>query len=144
MKQAFLLRQAESDEGTFGTLRVYESGALLFSCFTGELPNRDNRQGLSRIPMGSYKCQPWHSKKYPNHYNVMDVPGREAILIHTGNFCGDRTLGYKTNVLGCILVGRALGTIQGQKAVLGSKLAMNDLRGVLGGNLFSLDIKEDL
>lgn len=144
MKQAILLRQAESDEGTFGTLRVYEGGALLYSCFTGELPNRDNQQSMSCIPIGRYTCQPWHSKKYPNHYNVMRVPGREAILIHEGNFCGDRAKGYKRNVAGCILVGRALGTIQSQKAVLSSRLAMNDLRDVLGENLFSLEIKEGL
>lgn len=144
MKQAILLRQAESDEGTFGTLKVYEGGALLYSCFTGELPDRDNQQNMSCIPLGRYTCQPWHSKKFPNHYNVMRVPGREAILIHEGNFCGDKTKGYKRNVAGCILVGRALGTIQGQKAVLSSRLAMNDLRDVLGENLFSLEIKESL
>lgn len=144
MKQAILLRQAESDEGTFGTLRVYEGGALLYSCFTGELPNRDNQQNISCIPFGRYSCQPWHSKKFPDHYNVIRVPGREAILIHEGNFCGDKTKGYKSNVAGCILVGRALGTIQGQKAVLSSRLAMNDLRDVLGENLFSLEIKESL
>lgn len=144
MKQAILLRQAESDEGTFGTLKVYEGGALLYSCFTGELPDRDNQQSISCIPSGRYSCQPWHSKKFPDHYNVMRVPGREAILIHEGNFCGDKRKGYKSNVAGCILVGRALGTIQGQKAVLSSRLAMNDLRDVLGENLFSLEIKESL
>ena len=144
MKQAILLRQAESDEGTFGTLKVYEGVALLYSCFTGELPDRDTQQSMSCIPLGRYTCQPWHSKKFPNHYNVMRVPGREAILIHEGNFCGDKTKGYKRNVAGCILVGRALGTIQGQKAVLSSRLAMNDLRDVLGENLFSLEIKESL
>lgn len=144
MKQAILLRQAESDEGTFGTIKVYEGGALLYSCFTGELPDRDNQQSISCIPSGQYSCQPWHSKKFPDHYNVMRVPGREAILIHEGNFCGDKRKGYKSNVAGCILVGRALGTIQGQKAVLSSRLAMNDLRDVLGENLFSLEIKESL
>ena len=144
MKQAILLRQAESDEGTFGVLRVYERGALLYSCFTGELPDRDNRQGVSCIPTGRYTCQPWHSNKFPNHYNVMRVPNREAILIHEGNFCGDRSKNYKSNVSGCILVGRAMGAIQGQKAVLSSKLAMNDLRDILGEDIFSLEIKESL
>lgn len=144
MKQAFLLRQAESDEGTFGTLLVYDGGALLYSCFTGELPNRGNRQCVSCIPLGHYTCQPWHSRRYPNHYNVMRVPGREAILIHEGNFCGDTSLGYKSNVAGCILVGKSLGTIHGQKAVISSKVAMNSLREVLGAENFLLDIKESL
>ena len=144
MKEAVLVRQDESDEGTFGTLKVYEGGALLYTCFTGELPNRGNRPNVSCIPNGRYGCQPWHSRKYPRNYNVMSVPGRSAILIHAGNFCGDRSLGYKTNVEGCILVGRALGTIQGQKAVLSSKLAMNDLWDLIGEATFSLQIKESL
>lgn len=140
MKTVVIYRQSESDEGTFGTLKVYEDGALIFTCFTGELPDRDNQPQISCIPLGHYECQPWHSRKYPNHYNVMRVPNRSAILIHEGNFCGDRKLGYKSNVLGCILVGRALGTIQGQRAVLSSKLAMNDLRKALGKKNFLLEI----
>ena len=144
MKEAVLVRQDESDEGTFGALKVYEGGALLYTCFTGELPNRGNRPNVSCIPTGRYGCQPWHSRKYPRNYNVMSVPDRSAILIHAGNFCGDRSLGYKTNVEGCILVGRALGTIQGQKAVLSSKLAMNDLWNLIGEATFLLQIKESL
>lgn len=144
MKEAVLVRQDESDEGTFGTLKVYEGGALLYTCFTGELPNRDNQPRMSCIPKGWYGCQPWHSRKYPRNYNVMEVPGRSAILIHAGNFCGDRSKGYRTNVEGCILVGRSLGTIQGQKAVLSSELAMNDLWELIGENRFSLRIKESL
>lgn len=144
MKQAILCRQRQSDEGTFGVLKVYDNGTLLYSCFTGELPDRDNKPQISCIPPGRYTCQPWHSKRFPNHYNVMRVPNREAILIHEGNFCGDTALGYKSNVLGCILVGKSLGTISGQQAVLSSKVAMNALREVLGKDVFSLDIKEDL
>lgn len=142
MKQALLLRQAESDEGTFGTLSVYEDGALLYQCFTGELPDRNNQVQMSCIPTGKYMCQPWHTKKFPNHYNVMRVPGRTAILIHEGNFCGDKTKGYLRNVAGCILVGRALGTLRGQRAVLSSKLAMKDLRKAIGEEKFFLEVKK--
>ena len=144
MKHALLLRQAESNEGTFGTLRVYEDGALLYTCFTGELPNRDNQPRISCIPLGIYSCRHWCSQKFPNHFEVMNVPERTAIIIHEGNFCGDQSLGYKSNAAGCILVGRALGTIQGQQAVLNSKLALNDLRNILGEASFSLEIKESL
>jgi hypothetical protein len=50
----------------------------------------------------------------------MDVPGREGILIHQGNFCGDVRIGFKSNVLGCVLVGDRLGILSGQQAVLNS------------------------
>lgn len=141
MLHAILTRQTTSDEGTFGQLRVYDGGALLYSCFTGELPWRDNRVQMSCIPAGSYTCQPWHSRKYPNHYNVMDVPGRSAILFHSGNFSGARDKGFLTNVEGCILVGKARGTINGQQAVLSSRLAMDALRKCIGENKFSLKIQ---
>lgn len=141
MLWAVLTRQATSDEGTFGALRVYDGGALLYSCFTGELPWRDNRVQMSCIPAGGYTCQPWHSRKYPNNYNVMDVPGRSAILFHSGNFSGARDKGFLTNVEGCILVGKARGTINGQQAVLSSKLAMDALRRCIGENRFYLEIQ---
>lgn len=144
MHKALLLRQRTSDEGTFGTLRVYNGGALLYTCFTGELPDRDNFPNRSCIPVGVYTCQSWSSKKYPNHYNVMRVPGRSGILIHQGNFCGDIEKGLLSNVQGCILVGRQFGTIKGQQAVLSSRLAMNDLRAILGSAHFTLEIKESL
>lgn len=143
MKRAVIIRKDSSDEGTFGILTVYaEDNTPLFTCFTGELPYRGNKTGISCIPLGSYTCQPWHSRRFPNHYNVMRVPNRVAILIHTGNFCGDRSLGYLSNVEGCILVGRSFGSIKGQKAVLSSQLAMNDLRKVIGEANFTLTIKE--
>lgn len=144
MHKALLLRQSTSDEGTFGTLRVYQGGALLFSCFTGELPDRDNRPCRSCIPVGTYQVVPYSSRKYPNHFHVLGVPGRSAILIHQGNFCGDVEKGLLTNVQGCILVGRQLGSIQGQQAVLSSRLAMNDLRDILGKSPFTLEIRESL
>lgn len=141
MHKALLLRQRTSDEGTFGTLRVYNGRALLFTCFTGELPERENLPNRSHIPDGIYTCQPWRSPKYPNHYHVVGVEGREGILIHQGNFCGDVERGLLSNVQGCILVGRQLGTIQGQQAVLSSRMAMSDLRAVIGSNCFTLEIR---
>jgi len=138
--QAKLLRQATSDQGTFGVLAVSLEGTPLFRCFTGELPERGNKPRVSCIPAGSYKCKPWHSRKYPNHYTVTEVPNRSGILFHSGNFCGDVEKGLLSNVLGCILVGRKLGTIRGQQAVLSSRLAFKDLREVIGERSFELEI----
>lgn len=141
MCRVLLLRQSTSDQGTFGYLVAQKDGAAPLQLFTGELPWRDNYTRISCIPSGSYKCQPWHSVKYPNNYNVMNVPGRSAILFHSGNFSGARDKGYLTNVEGCILVGRCLGTIKGQKAVLSSRPAMDALRDYIGENFFDLEIQ---
>lgn len=141
MCKVLLLRQSTSDQGTFGILVAQRDGAAPLQLYTGELPWRENRAQISCIPAGTYTCQPWHSRKYPNHYNVIDVPGRSAILFHSGNFSGARDKGFLTNVEGCILVGKARGTINGQQAVLSSKLAMDALRRYIGENRFSLEIQ---
>lgn len=137
-----LLRKKQSAQGTFGTLHVFDEdwrSSLILS--TGELPWHSNNVGISCIPPGKYIVTPYKSAKYPNHYKVNNVKGREAILIHEGNFCGDKELGYKTNVQGCILVGTSLGVIQGQQAVLSSRLAMMKLREVLQGASWTLEVK---
>lgn len=140
MIHVVLKRSIFSDQGTFGHLTVYVYDQPVLNLFTGELPWRDNKTGISCIPEATYECAPYSSRKYPNHYQVKNVPNRVAILIHEGNFCGDRSKNYLTNVQGCILLGTALGTIKGQKAVLSSKIALDKFRKVVGKNSFSLEI----
>jgi hypothetical protein len=67
----------------------------------------------------------------------MDVPGREGILIHQGNLCGDVRIGFKSNVLGCVLVGDRLGVIGGQAAVLNSTATLRRLMELIvsGGDI---------
>lgn len=68
-------------------------------CKTLELKWLNNERCASCIPEGSYhvvKRTAHENRKY-NHFHVTNVPGRTYILIHIGN--------YKTDSLGCILVG---------------------------------------
>lgn len=139
--KAVLTREESADTGTFGTLVVFMGDARLYTCHTGELPWRDNEAGVSCIPEGEYSCCHYSSEKYPDNYLVRDVPGRDAILIHTGNFCGDRSQGYKSDVEGCILVGEELGVLDGQKAILKSRAAMADLRDAVGKDAFTLVVQ---
>ena len=105
-----LKRLETSDEGTFGKLTTEG-----FECYTAELPSRGNIDNLSRIPAGKYEVR-WSqspSRKNPDGspewtFRLQEVPGREGILIHSGNFCGDKTKGYAADVEGCILLGRAI------------------------------------
>lgn len=67
---------------------------------TLELSWKDNQKSISCIPCGDYKVIKRTSKKYKNHFHILDVPNRDYILIHNGNY------NYQTK--GCVLVGRDL------------------------------------
>lgn len=135
MRTAVLLRTESSDQGTFGLLR--SEG---FSVFISELPWRDNLKQKSCIPAGSYQVK-WHrSPKFGWCYRFYSVPSRSEILIHKGNFVGDRDKGYKTNSYGCLLPALKLGTLDGQKAGLLSLPATAKLYSFFNKEDFILEI----
>lgn len=124
MIKVTITREPSADYGTFGRLHAeYIDG--IFECETLELPWRDNRRSLSCIPTGTYQCDWSHSGKFGKCYRLRDVPGRSGILIHAGNYAGDRTLGLKTNVEGCILLGMQRSKIGSEPAILQSKHAIH-------------------
>lgn len=88
---------------------------------TMELPWLNNEKRKSCIPEGTYKCTPRSSPKYGNHFLVNNVPGRDAILIHVGNF--------KSDLLGCIAPGLSFSDLNGDGDVdvTSSKTAMKKL-----------------
>ncbi|MDR2892269.1 MAG: DUF5675 family protein [Deltaproteobacteria bacterium] len=146
MQRLILTRKLQSDQGTFGRLASQGGPARPagpgLSLHTGELPWRGNKQGISRIPVGIYRCVPYSSAKFPAVYHLLNVPGRETVLIHAGNFSGDKTKGFYSDVEGCILVGLSAGLLSGQLAVLHSREAMGKLRQSLGQSDFELEIVE--
>lgn len=125
-----LTRSHTGPGGTFGRL----TGAGL-SLHTLELPWRDNRTGVSCIPTGVYRGAHHSSAAYPDHYRLLNVQGREGILIHAGNTVKDTQ--------GCILVGLRAGRLDGQPAVLRSKEAMKLLRAKLGRRAFTLGVIDE-
>ena len=132
MNYAVLVRERTCDEGTFGRLHLLGSG---WSCYTAELPWRNNERNISCIPSGWYKMtflERSASGRFRNVFLIEDVPGRSGILIHTGNYAGDVSKGIHADVNGCILVGRRTGTLNGQQVVLASRLAHQELRHQLG------------
>jgi hypothetical protein len=133
-----LTRGKSTDQGTPGIL----TGDRLSLC-TLELPWRNNAPGISCIPAGRYVCRPYSSGKFPDAWEVADVPGRSAILIHIGNYAGDTAKGYRSDVQGCILVGLTLGEINGQQALLSSRLAMDALQAAVGRKPFTLVIADN-
>ena len=105
--------------------------------FTIEDKWRDNAQGVSCIPAGSYDCRPhgWEANtkvRFPRVWEVCKVPDREAILIHAGN--------THLDTRGCILVGRKWGFVNSELHIMESRLAVDHLRKVIGPSKFTLTI----
>ncbi len=91
-----LERFLHADNFTLGRLFV---GNEVF--FTIEKPWKDNEPFISCIPVGKYICKKYSSDKYPNTYEITEVPNRTQILFHVANYARD--------VLGCIGIGLGVG-----------------------------------
>lgn len=134
MKHIVLIRDTSNDQGTYGVLKVMETG---WQCQTIELPWRENRRNLSCIRQGIYNAEFVNrtaSGRFTNVVYIKDVPGRSGILIHPGNVAGDILKGFETDVEGCILVGKRRGILDGQQAVLSSRVAMRELLEQIAGS----------
>lgn len=97
--------------GTFGTLKL---GA--FTCFTLELPWKNNQRTISCIPEGKYLAR---LGTFKPDIELLGVPDRSAIEIHRANLASE--------LRGCIAVGKELGMLRGEWAVLGSALALRQI-----------------
>ena len=101
MKTITLKRVSFDDDGTYGVL-IYERVPFLL---TLERPWRDNAKGISSIPesLSGYIVKRDSTEKHPRTFRVLDVAGRDGILIHTGN--------TEKDVEGCIIPGLQFGRI---------------------------------
>jgi len=104
--KAILIRLQDDGKQTLGELRIYDGVKLLFTCKTLELPYLNNERGVSCIPAGHYlvkKRNELSSRFQYEHFHIQDVPNRDYILIHRGN--------YNHQIQGCILVGMSFTDI---------------------------------
>ena len=138
MRAATLIRNPSTDDGTFGVLLLDDH--VSFS--TGELPWKDNQNGVSCIPVGTYLCKWINSPKHGECYQITGVPFRDMIEIHSANFMGDTTKGKLSQLLGCLALGKSVGWLEGQTAVLASKQAIQEFENNLQQEDFELTIKE--
>lgn len=137
MRRVTLERLETGDQGTFGRL-VLEDGRRWF---TGELPDRDNASNISCIPAGIYPCQWTLSPAFKRMmYLVHPVKGRSGIRIHAANYMGDKSKGFRCHLNGCIALGKRLGTMAGQKAVLLSAPAISEFEAAMDWQPFELEI----
>ena len=137
METVNIFRLQRSDQGTFGKLHYQD-----FSCYTLELPWRNNQSNISCIPAGEYATKLRVSPKFGQTYWVTKVENRAFILIHSGNWAGDVKKGFKTHVNGCILLGKQRGLLAGQLAVLNSRITVKAFMEKMLYQPFNLKIYE--
>ena len=95
-----LVRSPSSPEGTFGAWETDDG----FKCVDLERPADGE---FPCIPVGTYHVE-WIVGVHPAHpavYEVMNVPGRSAILIHSANWI--------EQLLGCIALGASKEIVSG-------------------------------
>ena len=131
-----LRREKSEDDGTYGVLQFPDGTSLM----TIELPWYENKPRISCIPPGTYRCEIKQSPKFGASYEVKNVPGRSAILIHAGNSAGNVEKGMKADSLGCILLGMGRGRKGNQKVITGSKAAMQAFYDKMANQPFMLNV----
>ena len=140
MRTINLVTTTFNEDGTYGVL-VENRIPLNFR--TLERPWKDNAKGISCIPEGRYLVKREVTPKHGLTWHVCDVPGRDAILIHTGN--------TELDVEGCILLGIEAGYVSAidpdttdvelQPAVLRSKEAIALFDSMMGrDDQFTLNV----
>ena len=93
---------AEAGQPTRGSFLWEDDGGVVRHTFIRclELQWLDNAPQVSCIPTGDYKLKWTLSNRFKRHmWQVMDVPGRAGIRIHSGNYAGDKL----SDSLGCPL-----------------------------------------
>ncbi len=126
-----LVRMETSEEGTFGIMKIDKK----IFCITLEPPNKQNLSNISSIPTGQYIIKPYSSAKFPEVYQVIDVPERTNVLFHKGNTVG--------HTAGCIILGQTVGKLKGDRAILNSGATFGRFKDLLKGNTHHLTITEN-
>lgn len=91
---------------TQGQLIVFDGMLMPYRCMTLELPDLGNQRNVSCIPEGEYDCEKIIRPSGKKAFWIKDVPGRDSILIHSGNYA--KSLNPRTkqpDTEGCILPG---------------------------------------
>jgi len=114
---------------TKGCMMVLDGSVLLFNCKCLELPSNGNLVDVSCINEGAYDTIKYNSPTKGMVFLLQNVPGRDGIEIHVGNYA----VGKKVDTDGCILPGMAFVDINddGNLDVSDSKIALGKLMAIL-------------
>ena len=132
MINLLLIRDTFSKDSTIGELFI--NGERF--CDTLENPWLDNQRNISCIPEGEYPVRLRLARESATreylHLLVQDVPNRDYILFHRGNFPKDTS--------GCILLGQGTQQDVVNNSTLAMDLVMKEILN-LGGTNINLIIK---
>jgi hypothetical protein len=137
MRSAVLTRNVTGDNGSFGKM-ILDDGT---SFETLELRWENNEQDFSCIQPGTYTCSVSFSPHFQRDlYHVLDVPNRSSILIHPANWAGDKRLGLRCDLLGCIALGSDQEVLGGQMGIVNSTKSLAAFMANLSNEDFQLII----
>ncbi|ANL71939.1 hypothetical protein AMC83_CH01956 [Rhizobium phaseoli] len=133
MRHLTLRRIHTANGATLGVM-----SGLSHTLYTLEEAWRENQPKVSAIPAGTYQCVPhgWEvgtKVSKPKVWQLQNVPGRSAILIHVGNSTKDTE--------GCILAGMGLMVTQTLSSISDSRIAIELMRKEIGENDFTLTVE---
>lgn len=119
---------------TQGLWLVLDENKIIYQCVALELPRikipyRINARSVDCIPEGIYPATHYYSPLKGLVFLLHDVPGRDAVEVHIGNYVA----GLKLDSQGCILVGKSFEDRNGDGFidVIDSTKTMNELRDLL-------------
>ena len=139
-----LLKSLQMNQCCLGKLFLQDLNTmeLTFICYILERPYLENARSISCIPAGEYMAKPTLSPKFGSTYYIESIVGdmvgltegtRTHILFHIGNLVNQ--------TLGCCLTGGITGTLDGEIAVLSSRIAHEHFMDVLDGYDYRLSIE---
>jgi hypothetical protein len=130
----FIISRSYGEKETLGSAIIFKGNENIFEFKTIELPLftvplRINTPCTNCIPEGTYNVTKIYSPTKGQCFQVHNVPGRTAILIHKGNFAS----GKKVDTEGCILVGSGFGDVNkdGELDVIESTVTLTKLLSIL-------------
>ena len=130
-KTLILTRNQDDGVQCLGTLTVDNK-----KWNTLERPDKNNAPNISCIPKGTYDVKWTFSPKFLKYtYEILNVPSRSGIRIHSANFFSD--------LFGCVALGNGYKDINGDGRldIINSKLAINEFESYLNKQDFRLIIK---
>src|SRR3990167_10818403 len=125
MNRLIINRLDYQEKQTLGIGFVFNVINKVWECKVLELPWKGNQKQVSCIPPGKYPLRKISSPSHGLCFEVIGVPNRTNIQVHSANFYSD--------LLGCIAPGMDYGDINkdGVFDVLSSKVAMDKLLDLL-------------
>lgn len=102
-------------EGTNGLIRY--GGKVI--CLSIELPMNNNLPAKSCIPEGTYRLRHRQSNKFGECMELLQVPGRTAILIHPANYALTELRGCIAPVSKTLAAGKGIFSRKAMQKIMG-------------------------